>query len=214
MNQTKLAEICFVASHLQALDPFLMNMIQVSWIQVSYAMSIVGVQKGYGKIRWLDMLGHRIFPRHFWFLLIFAEFLSYQLFRCPSVQVCPKSCPDTASALLHEARKIRLKQVVWPYYYTDSVAQHRCMIFYQSIQGPCFLDPPPCFFDRPSFFFDSPPCFLTPCVFNPLTVFFWPPTLFFFDPLSLFFLTTHLVFLILHLVSLTTHLAFSRRLLQ
>ena len=29
-------------------------------------MSIVGVQKGYGKIRWLDMLGHRIFPRHFW----------------------------------------------------------------------------------------------------------------------------------------------------
>ena len=32
----------------------------------SYAMGIVGVQKGYGKIRWLDMLGHRIFPRHFW----------------------------------------------------------------------------------------------------------------------------------------------------
>ena len=31
-----------------------------------YAMGIVGVQKGYGKIRWLDMLGHRIFPRHFW----------------------------------------------------------------------------------------------------------------------------------------------------
>ena len=98
-----------------------MNMIQVSWIQVSYAMSIVGVQKGYGKIRWLDMLGHRIFPGHFWFLLIIAEFLSYQLFRCPSVQVCPKSCPDTASALLHEARKIRLKQVVWPYDYTDSI---------------------------------------------------------------------------------------------
>ena len=88
----------------------------------------------------------------------------------------------------------RLKQVVWPYYYTDSVAQHRCMIFYQSIQGPCFLDPPPCFFDRPSFFFDSPPCFLTPCVFNPLTVFFWPPTWFFFWPPDLVFLTTHVVF--------------------
>ena len=116
MNQTKLAEICFVASHLQAFDSFLMNMIQVSWIQVSYAMSIVGIQKGYGKIWWLDMLDHRIFPRQFWFL----QFLSYQLFRCPSVQVCPKFCPDTASALLH-ARKIRLKQVVWPYYYTDSV---------------------------------------------------------------------------------------------
>jgi hypothetical protein len=29
-------------------------------------MSIVGVQKGYGKIRLLDMLGHRIFPHHFW----------------------------------------------------------------------------------------------------------------------------------------------------
>ena len=29
-------------------------------------MGIVGVQKGYGNIRWLDMLGHRIFPRHFW----------------------------------------------------------------------------------------------------------------------------------------------------
>jgi hypothetical protein len=27
------------------------------------------VQKGYGKIRWLDMLGHRIFPRHFWIFL-------------------------------------------------------------------------------------------------------------------------------------------------
>jgi len=35
-------------------------------VQVSYAMGIVGVQKGYGKIRWLDMLGHRIFPRYFW----------------------------------------------------------------------------------------------------------------------------------------------------
>ena len=40
----------------------------------------------------------------------------------------------------------------WPYYYTDSVAPHRCMvaphrcmIFYQSIRGPCFLDPPLCF---------------------------------------------------------------------
>ena len=81
----------------------------------------------------------------------------------------------------------RLKQVVWPCYYTDSVAQHRCMIFSQNIQGPCFLDSPPCFFDRPSFFFDSPPCFLTPCVFNPLTVFFRPPTWFFFWPPDLVF---------------------------
>ena len=53
--------------------------------------------------------------------VIFGFYLSLQnsfLISCLGVQV---SCPDTASALLHEARKIRLNQVVWPYDYTDSV---------------------------------------------------------------------------------------------
>ena len=38
---------------------------------------VVGVRKAYGKIRWLDMLGHRIFPRHFWGIWErrFADFL-------------------------------------------------------------------------------------------------------------------------------------------
>ena len=47
----------------------------------------------------------------------------------------------------------------WPYYYTASVAlhrcmvaPHRCMIFYESIRGPCFFDPPPCFLTSPVFF--------------------------------------------------------------
>ena len=50
----------------------------------------------------------------------------------------------------------------WPYYYTASVAPHRCMVaprrcmrFYQSIRGPCF-------FWSPTLFFWPPPCFFDP----------------------------------------------------
>ena len=35
----------------------------IHYAQVFDAIGIVGVQKGYGKIRWLDMLGRRSFPR-------------------------------------------------------------------------------------------------------------------------------------------------------
>jgi hypothetical protein len=55
----------------------------------------------------------------------------------------------------------------WPYYYTANVAPHRCMvaphrcmIFYRSIRGRCFFDPPPCLFDLPR-------VFLTPHERNP-----------------------------------------------
>ena len=54
-----------------------------------------------------------------------------------------------------------------PYYYTASVAlhrcmvaPHRCMIFYESIRGPCF-------FWSPTLFFYLPRVFLTPHEWNP-----------------------------------------------